>query len=198
MDMEPKKIESMDDLRAAMNDPEIQAASKEFSKKYLKANRPKSLAVVLFAVARGENVKPVGKGEHRVLLDGLGILVDRGCGMVHAVIDCLRKNVHLRKLRFLERGLDGQTLVQNRAVFELLELRTHETARRGRPGAVFDQRNGPVLEVVVHNVMDQIFHVHEHAGIIGCGEEDQVAGAEAPLAVLEPRSRMPQCIGPIL
>ena len=136
-------------------------------------------AVVLFAVARGENVKPVGKREHRVLLDGLGILVDRGCGMVHAVIDCLRKNVHLRKLRFLERGLDGQTLVQNRAVFELLELRTHETARRGRPGAVFDQRNGPVLEVVVHNVMDQIFHVHEHAGIIGCGEEDQVAGAEA-------------------
>ena len=50
MDMEPKKIESMDDLRAAMNDPEIQAASKEFSKKYLKANRPKSLAVVIFAV----------------------------------------------------------------------------------------------------------------------------------------------------
>ena len=50
MDMEPKKIESMDDLRAAMNDPEIQAANKEFSKKYLKANRPKSLAVVIFAV----------------------------------------------------------------------------------------------------------------------------------------------------
>ena len=50
MDMEPKKIESMDDLRAAMNDPEIQAAIKEFSKKYLKANRPKSLAVVIFAV----------------------------------------------------------------------------------------------------------------------------------------------------
>ena len=50
MDMEPKKIESMDDLRAAMNDLEIQAASKEFSKKYLKANRPKSLAVVIFAV----------------------------------------------------------------------------------------------------------------------------------------------------
>ena len=48
--MEPKKIESMDDLRAAMKDPEIQAANKEFSKKYLKANRPKSLAVVIFAV----------------------------------------------------------------------------------------------------------------------------------------------------
>ena len=45
--MEPKKIETMDDLRAAMNDPEIQAANKAFSKKYLKANRPKSLAVVV-------------------------------------------------------------------------------------------------------------------------------------------------------
>ena len=136
-------------------------------------------AVVLFSVACGENIQPIGKGEHRVLLDGLRGLVDCGRGMVHAVIDRLRERVHLRKLRFLERGLDGQTLVQNRAVFELLELRTHETARRGRPGAVFNQRDGPVLEVVVHNVMDQIFHVHEHAGVIGCGEEDKVAGAEA-------------------
>lgn len=50
MDMEPRKIESMDDLRAAMNDPEIQAANKEFSKKYLKANRPKSLAVVALSL----------------------------------------------------------------------------------------------------------------------------------------------------
>lgn len=50
MDMEPKKIETMDDLRAAMNDPELQAAQKEFSKKYLKANRPKSLAVVVVGI----------------------------------------------------------------------------------------------------------------------------------------------------
>lgn len=50
MDLEPKKLETMDDLRAAMNDPEIQAANKEFSKKYLKANRPKSLAVVILSV----------------------------------------------------------------------------------------------------------------------------------------------------
>ena len=48
--MEPKKIESMDDLRAAMKDPEIQAANKAFSKKYLKANRPKSLAVISLAI----------------------------------------------------------------------------------------------------------------------------------------------------
>lgn len=48
--MEPKKIESMDDLRATMKDPEIQAANKAFSKKYLKANRPKSLAVISLAI----------------------------------------------------------------------------------------------------------------------------------------------------
>ncbi len=51
MNMEPKKLETMDDVRAAMNDPEVQAANKAFSKKYLKANRPKSLAVVIFSIA---------------------------------------------------------------------------------------------------------------------------------------------------
>lgn len=48
---EPWDIKTMDDLRAAMNSPEIQEANKEFSKKYLKANRPKSLAVVICSVA---------------------------------------------------------------------------------------------------------------------------------------------------
>lgn len=50
MDTEPKKIETMDDLRAAMNAPEIKAANREFSKKYLKANRPKSLMVVIVGI----------------------------------------------------------------------------------------------------------------------------------------------------
>lgn len=48
--MEPKKIESMDDPRAAMNDPGIQAANRGFFKNYLKANCPKSLAVVILSV----------------------------------------------------------------------------------------------------------------------------------------------------
>ena len=46
---EPWEIETMDDLRAAMNSPEIKAANEELSKKYLKANRPKSIAVVVIA-----------------------------------------------------------------------------------------------------------------------------------------------------
>jgi len=50
MDMEPRKLETLDDLRAAMNDPEIQAANKEFSKKYLKANRPRSVFLVVVAL----------------------------------------------------------------------------------------------------------------------------------------------------
>ena len=51
MDQDFKKIETMDDLRALMNDPEVKAANKEFSKKYLKANRPKSIAVVIISLA---------------------------------------------------------------------------------------------------------------------------------------------------
>ena len=51
MDQDFKKIETMDDIRALMNDPEIKAANKEISKKYLKANRPKSIMVVIISLA---------------------------------------------------------------------------------------------------------------------------------------------------
>ena len=46
-------------------------------------------AVVFLAVARGEDVKAVRKREHRVLLDRLGLLMDGGRGVIHAVIDRL-------------------------------------------------------------------------------------------------------------
>ncbi|WP_298018687.1 hypothetical protein [uncultured Dysosmobacter sp.] len=48
--MEPKKLESLNDIRAALNAPEVQAANREPFKKYLKANRPKSLAVVILFI----------------------------------------------------------------------------------------------------------------------------------------------------
>lgn len=41
-------IETMDDLRAAMNSPEVKALNKEMSRKYLKNNRPKSILVAIF------------------------------------------------------------------------------------------------------------------------------------------------------
>lgn len=49
--MDTNQIQSMDDLREAMNSPEVQEANRELSKRFLKNNRPKSLAVVVFATA---------------------------------------------------------------------------------------------------------------------------------------------------
>jgi len=46
-----KTIETMDDLRNAMNDPDVVAANKAMSKKFLKANRPKSFMLVIAFLA---------------------------------------------------------------------------------------------------------------------------------------------------
>ncbi len=48
--MESKKRESLDNIRAGLDGPGGQAANREPSKKYLKANRPKSLAVAILSI----------------------------------------------------------------------------------------------------------------------------------------------------
>lgn len=51
-DKEPsQKPDTAEDLRAAMEDPEVQALNQAMSRRFLKNNRPKSLAVVIFFVA---------------------------------------------------------------------------------------------------------------------------------------------------
>lgn len=44
-------LETMDDLRAAMESPAVTAANRELSRRFLKNNRPKSLLVAALAVA---------------------------------------------------------------------------------------------------------------------------------------------------
>ncbi len=46
-----QKPDTAEDLRAAMEDPEVQAVNQALSRRFLKNNRPKSLAVVIFFVA---------------------------------------------------------------------------------------------------------------------------------------------------
>lgn len=46
-----QKPETAEDLRAAMEDPEVQAVNQALSRRFLKNNRPKSLAVVICFVA---------------------------------------------------------------------------------------------------------------------------------------------------
>ena len=51
MSMQDKELHTLQDVRDALNDPEVKAANERMSKKYLKNNRPKSLAVVFVGVA---------------------------------------------------------------------------------------------------------------------------------------------------
>ena len=142
-------------------------------------DRVDDAAVVLCAVAGRQDEQAVGQGEHRVLLDRGVRGVYRGLVLRHGVHDSLGQRVHRLELGFLEAGLDGDRLVEDRAVFQLRELCTHQPARRRRPGAIFNEGDGAVLEVVVDDVVDEIFHVHEHAGVVRRGEEDKVARTEA-------------------
>lgn len=49
--MDSKKLKSLDDIRAVLNDPEVQAADKELSKKRLNANHSRGLAEVLLFIS---------------------------------------------------------------------------------------------------------------------------------------------------
>ena len=51
MSMQDKELRTLQDVRDALNDPEVKAANERMSKKYLKNNRPKSLAVVIVGAA---------------------------------------------------------------------------------------------------------------------------------------------------
>ena len=51
MSMQDKELRTLQDVRDALNDPEVKAANEQMSKKYLKNNRPKSLALVFAGVA---------------------------------------------------------------------------------------------------------------------------------------------------
>ena len=136
-------------------------------------------AVVLFAVPCRQDEQTVGEREERVLFDRRVRRMLRRSGLRHGIEDGLRHCLDIRQLRFLERRFDRDRLVEDRAVLELLELRAHESCRRRRPGAVFHQGDGAVLQIMVDDIVHQIFHRHEHPRVVRRGDKDQMTGPEA-------------------
>ncbi len=51
MERAEKPLETMDDLRVAMESPEVKAANQEMSRRFLKNDRPRSLLVVALLAA---------------------------------------------------------------------------------------------------------------------------------------------------
>ena len=132
--------------------------------------------VVLVTLAGGECKQAVLELEERggILL----AFVDDRARLRHGGHERVRDLGERCELIVLERGLDGERLIEDGHVLELGEDAAHELAGGRRPRAVFDQGDGAVLEVVRRDVEQRRLHVAEDAGVIRRGREHEVAAAE--------------------
>lgn len=73
---------------------------------------------------------------------------------------------------------DGRRVFNEGDIFHLIENFFHQFTRSGCPGTVFDERDGTVLQIVCFQVVKQIFHGDENAGIVSCGREHEMRRAE--------------------
>ena len=88
------------------------------------------------------------------------------------------QRVEVGKLSLRKRGFERDVLADKLGVLQSGEDLTHDLAAHGRPAAVFDQSDLAVLEVVRRNIVQQVFHRHKHARVIGRGRKDKMAAAE--------------------
>ena len=132
--------------------------------------------IVLVPFAGGEREQPVLELEERgrVLL----ALVHNRARLRHGGHKRVRNLGERSELVVLERGFDGKRLVEDVHILELGEDAAHELAGRRCPGAVFDQGDRAVLEVVRRDVEQRRLHVAEDAGVVRRGREHEVAAAE--------------------
>ena len=134
-------------------------------------------AVVLCSIPRSEHKQAVAELEHCVAFH----LCRRGRRRRFLFQGCcngIREAVQRGELAFLERGFNGELVVKHGDVFELAEQFRHQLARRGCPGAVFDEGHRAVLQVVRGDVKKRRFHVAENARVVRGGSEHQMAAAE--------------------
>ena len=133
-------------------------------------------AVVLAVFPGSEDKQTVTKFEH-------GVVVQLRCRCVigsrqNGFCQSVRNGIQLGQLAFLQSGTDGHAGIQNIHILALAEHTPHQIAGSGCPGAVFQQGNGAVLQIVGHQIAEQSLHADENAGIVGGGREDQMAVPE--------------------
>ena len=75
-------------------------------------------------------------------------------------------------------GLEGDVVAEKFDVLHGGDEFTHDLAAHGGPAAVFDDGDLALLQIVRGEIVQQVFHGDEHAGVVGRRGEDQVAAAE--------------------
>ena len=140
-------------------------------------------AVVLAVHPGGEHLHAVGKAlEHIVVhiqCGGSFALLRRHGGGAEVGGDGVGQGVQLSQLVFGQGGADSDVVPDKLGVFQSGEHLPHQLAAGGRPAAVFHNGDLPALEIVVGDIVEQVLHGDEHAGVIGGGRKDQVAAAES-------------------
>ena len=132
--------------------------------------------VVLVAFLGAEGVQAVGELEQRRGV--LRTLVHDRPRLRDALADRVGEGLQLGQLAFLQGGLDGEAVVQELNALERLEDVAHQAAGGRSPGAVFDDGDLAVQDVVRRDIVQGVLHVHEDAGVVGRGGENKVAAAE--------------------
>ena len=142
-------------------------------------------AVVLAVDARGQHLNAIAELVenlfiHRIWREYAGFGGGSGLNGRRAELGGKRvgQRVKIGKLPFRKRRFERDILPDKLGVFKTRKDLAHDLAAHGSPAAVFDQRDLTVLEVVRRNIMQQVFHRHEHARVIGCGRKDEMAAAE--------------------
>ena len=131
--------------------------------------------VVLLAIIRGDDVKPVADVEQRAHV----VLV---CGFV-ALCEVLAAQLvshsgELLAALGIECGKDLDRGVGVGDVLALFQHTSHDLGCHGCPAAVFDQRNRAILKIALGQMVDELAHEGEDVSVVGGGCQHQLAVTE--------------------
>ena len=145
-------------------------------------------AVVLAVHPGGQDLHAVGELGEDLVVHRLG-REDRGLGRnggsfrddglrIDVLCQKIGQGVQLLQLVFRQGRLQGDVLADELSALQGREQIPHDLAAGGSPRAVFDDGHLAVLKVVGGDVVQQLLHGDEDAGVVGGGGKDQVAAAE--------------------
>ena len=136
-------------------------------------------AVVNSVNSGGEHLNTVVElGEYRIV-NGKGVAcfgsLEYPYRGLNVRSNSVGKSVKLGKLGIGNVGLERNGLADKLRALQTGESILHETAGRCCPRTVFQDCHLAVLQIVVCNIVHEIFHSDENAGVVGRGSKNHVA-----------------------
>ena len=128
-----------------------------------------------FPSLEGYDIETVSDVEERgqvIFVGGIAVL----CQVIAAELFC--EGFQLSAALIVQGGFDVDRGVREGQFFAAGEHLLHGLGGHGRPTSVFHERDGAVLEVPLGQMIDEVAHEGEDAGVVGCGGQYQLSVAE--------------------